>query len=119
MHIFLQVPTADWFTHSTSPSSTSMPPSESTATEFSIDVSVTKDADEDNSLDRWDDSTAKDIKDEVLIKNDVNDELAMDGGGRIYELDDPEEVTSENMWERTEVLAGKDTYIFIVPICLV
>uniref|UniRef100_A0A3B4UVC5 Syndecan n=1 Tax=Seriola dumerili TaxID=41447 RepID=A0A3B4UVC5_SERDU len=71
--------TADWFLKSTSPSSTSIPPTETTATEFSIDISVTKDTDENNILDRWDVLTSKDSEGEV---------------------------TSENMWERTEVLAA-------------
>ncbi|XP_033836293.1 syndecan-2-like [Periophthalmus magnuspinnatus] len=39
-----------------------------------------------------------DVQNEILIK---------DGrGGRIYEMDSPKEVTSENMWERTDVLAA-------------
>ncbi|XP_067458136.1 syndecan-2-like [Thunnus thynnus] len=96
-------PTADSFTHDTSPSSTSMPSSEATATEFSIDTSVTKDADED----RLDDPAAKDIEDKVLIQKDVNDVNAKDGrDSRTYVVDSPEEVTSENTWERTEVLAA-------------
>lgn len=110
MHIFLQVarigPTADWFTQSTSVSSTSMPPTETTT-----DISVTKDTDKDNNLDRWDVSTPKDIDNKVQTEEAENEILAKDGrGSRIYEMDSPKEVTSENMWERTEVLAGKNRF---------
>lgn len=110
MHIFLQVagigPTADWFTHRTSLSPTSMPPSETT--KFSIDISVAKDTDEDNSLDEKDVPTPKNSGDEVQIKEVENEILAEDGrGSRMYEMDPPDKVTSENLWERTEVLAGK------------
>lgn len=88
-----------------------MPPSETTATKFGIDISVTQDADEDNSLDKWDVSTPKDSGDEVLIKDIDNEVLGTDGrGSRMYEMDSPKEVTSENLWERTEVLAGKDRF---------
>ncbi|XP_070692062.1 syndecan-2-like [Pempheris klunzingeri] len=93
-------PTADWFTQSTSPS-------ETTATEFGIDISATKDADEDNSLDWWDVSTPKDSGVNIQIQEIDNEIVAEDGrGSRIYEMDSPEEVTSENLWERTEVLAA-------------
>uniref|UniRef100_A0A8C6UEH1 Syndecan n=1 Tax=Neogobius melanostomus TaxID=47308 RepID=A0A8C6UEH1_9GOBI len=54
--------------------------------------------------------------DETVIKSDfdiletgVQDEVeTRDGrsGGRIYEMDTPKEVTSENLWERTDVLAA-------------
>lgn len=95
-------PTADFFTESTSLSSTSMPPSETTASKFS----VTKDTEEDNSLDKWDVSTPKDSED-VQIVDFENEILAENGrGDRIYDVDSPEEVTSENLWERTEVLAA-------------
>ncbi|XP_044063876.1 syndecan-2-like isoform X2 [Siniperca chuatsi] len=99
-------PTADWFTQSTSLRSTSKPPSETTATTFGKDISVTKDTDKDKSLDRWDVPTPKDSGDEVPIKKGENDVLAKDGrGSRIYEMDSTKEMTSENLWERTEVLA--------------
>ncbi|XP_073342176.1 uncharacterized protein [Pagrus major] len=95
-------PTADWFTQST----TLMPPSETTQTKFSIDISTTKETDEDNSLDMWDVSTTKNIGDEDS-KVDKNENVGKDGrGSRIYEIEPPEEVTSENLWERTEVLAA-------------
>ncbi|GAA6226879.1 syndecan-2-like [Lates japonicus] len=80
-------PTADWFTESTSTSST-----------------TAEDTDEDNSLGRWDTTTSSDNGEEILMEED-NDILARNQG-RIYEMDSPEEVTSENLWERTEVLAA-------------
>ncbi|TDH12064.1 hypothetical protein EPR50_G00067040 [Perca flavescens] len=94
--------TADWFTES----STSKPPSETTATKFGIDITVINDIVEDNSQDRWNVSTPKNHEDEVLIADRENDLKATNGKGRIYEMDSPAEVTSENMWERTEVLAA-------------
>lgn len=53
--------------------------------------------------------------DDTLRRNDfdipqtgVQNEIHTNGrsGGRIYEIDTPKEVTSENLWERTEVLAA-------------
>nr|XP_020464142.1 syndecan-2-like isoform X2 [Monopterus albus] len=86
-------PTADLFTESTTLSSTSA-------------TSVTKESDEDNSLERWNVSTPKDSGDESLTKEPDNEiVLKDDRGGRLYNMDSPEEVTSENIWERTEVLA--------------
>lgn len=82
-------PTADFFT-----SSTSMSPSETTAT---------KDTEEDNSLDRWDVSATKNSEDVQIVE--FNNEI-MAENGRIYEVESPEEVTSENLWEKTEVLAA-------------
>lgn len=112
MHLFLQVPgKTDSFTPSTTLSSTSAPPSETTTTTFGVDISVTKDTNKDNSLDRWDVSTPKQPEEEVQMKEAENEILAKDGrGSRRYEIDPPEEVTSENLWERTEVLAGKDRF---------
>ncbi|XP_068426804.1 syndecan-2-B-like [Clinocottus analis] len=93
-------PTADWFTQS--PSST--PPSETTATTFGTDVTVSDHTDEDNSLHRWDVATTQNNGADVHFENEI---LPKNGrGSRIYEIDSPEEVTSENMWERTEVLAA-------------
>ncbi|CAK6967569.1 syndecan-2-like [Scomber scombrus] len=96
--------TADsWFIHGAIPSSTSPPSSETMTTEISIDISVTKDADKDNDLD---DSTDK-VTEEDVIRQNVNEVLAVDDrGSRAYDAVDPEQVTSENMWERTEVLAA-------------
>lgn len=108
MYIFLQVPggTADsWFIHTTSFPSTSPPSSESTATELSIDITVTKDADKDSNLDH----STDEIENEI-VKEDVNEVLTINDRGRKYDLADPEQVTSENMWERTEVLAGEDRF---------
>lgn len=109
--MFLQArsiePTADnWITHKTSLSSTTSHPTEITT--LNRVVSVTKETNEDNSLDRWDVPTPKTSGDEVVISEiDDNEILAKDGrGSRLHELS-PEEVTSENLWERTEVLAGK------------
>ncbi|XP_070822604.1 syndecan-2-like [Chaetodon trifascialis] len=90
----------DLITPSTSPSSTSMAPSETTATTVSVDISVTKDTDKDNSLDRWDVSTPKHSIEEVVQEKENS------LGSRLFELDSPKEVTSENLWERTEVLAA-------------
>ncbi|XP_035862179.1 syndecan-2-like isoform X1 [Sander lucioperca] len=94
--------TADWFAQS----STSKPPRETTATKFGIDIAVINDTVEDNSLDRWDVSTPKNREDKVRIAVAENDLKATNDQGRIYEMDSPAEVTSENMWERTEVLAA-------------
>lgn len=96
MHVFLQVagvgPTADGL----SPSSES--PSETTET------GEGKGKDED----RWDATTPKDTIDEVPVVPVDNEILAKDGrGSELYKVDSPKEVTSENTWERTDVLAGK------------
>ncbi|XP_069549354.1 syndecan-2-like [Brachyistius frenatus] len=97
-------PTVDWFTQSTSPSSTNMPPNGTTAGEFSMDITVTEYTDEDNSVDRW---NVAPTKEDVLIKRVENEILAKGGrGSRLHELHSPEEWTSENLWERTEVLAA-------------
>uniref|UniRef100_UPI0037E9592F syndecan-2-like n=1 Tax=Semicossyphus pulcher TaxID=241346 RepID=UPI0037E9592F len=98
--------TADWFTESTTPSSTTIPPSDTTTAKFGLDTTVSH-SHEDNSLDRWGVSKTKGKEDEVLIKEEDNEIVAKDArGGRIYDLESPEEVTSENLWERTEVLAA-------------
>lgn len=84
-----------------------MPPSETT--KVSIDISVAKEADEDNRLDRIDVTETKSSGDEVQIKED---DVLLEGGrdSRIYDVDSPKEVTSENLWERTEVLAGEAVF---------
>ncbi|XP_034083619.1 syndecan-2-B-like [Gymnodraco acuticeps] len=98
-------PTADWFTQMTS--STNMPTTKNTDTEFGMDITVIKDISEDNSLDSLDDSATKNRDDEVLIGQDENEIVPNNGrGSRMYDMEAPEEVTSENMWERTEVLAA-------------
>ncbi|XP_037640611.1 syndecan-2-like [Sebastes umbrosus] len=100
-------PTTDWFTQSTSPNAPSMPPSETNATKFSIDITVIKDADEDNSLQTLDVSTPKNPGNKIMYE-EVDNELGTgnERNSRMYDQDTPEEVTSENMWERTEVLAA-------------
>ncbi|XP_056142609.1 syndecan-2-like isoform X2 [Lampris incognitus] len=80
-------PTVDWFIFNTSPSSSSIPPIETTTAWYSIDGSPTKDSAED-----------------VLVKKGVQVKDGKDD--QTYTLDVPEEVTSENLWERTEVLAA-------------
>ncbi|XP_026149907.1 syndecan-2-like [Mastacembelus armatus] len=83
-------PTADWFTESTSP----------------ISTSINEDS-EDNSLTRWDISTPKDTKEGVSLEELDNEIIPSDDrGSRRYSMDFPEEVTSENVWERTGVLAA-------------
>ncbi|XP_071325452.1 syndecan-2-A-like isoform X2 [Trachinotus anak] len=101
-----KVPTADWFMKSTSTSSTNMPPRETTAAESSTEKSVTKDTDEDNSLDTWGVPTSNDSEEKVLIQEELDNDIMANGRERIFEIDSPEEVTSENLWERTEVLAA-------------
>lgn len=98
-------PTADWFTHKTT-MTRSMPPSETTRVSV-----VNKDREEDNSLDEKDVPTSTTIEDVDLTKKNDNEIVPVDGrGSRIYNMGKPEEVTSENLWERTEVLAGKDEF---------
>ncbi|AWO96875.1 putative syndecan-2-like [Scophthalmus maximus] len=99
-------PIFDRFTERPSPSSPNVPPSETTTAKFSIDISVTKDTDEDNSLDRWGISTPKDEGENFLGKEELGNEIRTNGQSRINDMDSPEEVTSENLWERTEVLAA-------------
>lgn len=83
-----------------------MPPGDADTTP--VDASVNKETDEDNSLDRWDNPTPKNSEEDVQLTDVENEIVALDGrGSRIYELGSPGEVTSENVWERTEVLAGK------------
>lgn len=97
-------PAGDGFVSRTSPSS--LPPAETTR--FSTDVIVPKETDGDNSLDRWQRPTTKDNGDQYeIIENEI-----VPGNGRGSRIYDgrPEEVTSENLWERTEVLAGKSGF---------
>lgn len=104
-HMFFQVatvgPTSDWFTQGTSPSS--MPPT------FSTDFTLPTATSEDNSLDRWERPTSKDKGDQhEIIENEIVPNVGR--GSRIYDMERSEEVTSENLWERTEVLAGKSCF---------
>lgn len=83
-------PTVDRATQATSP----VPPSSSTAMDNRVESGI----------------------DETVIRNDfdipetgIENEIQIrDGrsGGMIYDIDTPKEVTSENLWERTEVLAA-------------
>ncbi|XP_029361176.1 syndecan-2-like isoform X2 [Echeneis naucrates] len=98
-------PTDDWIVKTTIPSSTSMPPSKTTTVGFSSDVSVTKDTSEDTTLDKLGVSTSKD-KEMVLAEENFGNAAEANGQGRIYEMDSPKEVSSENLWKRTEVLAA-------------
>lgn len=109
MCVFFQVATVDpageRFVRRTSPSS---PPPTKT-TRFSTDVIVPKETDGDNSLDRWQRPTSKDNGDQYeIIENEIVPGVGR--GSRIYDNGRPEEVTSENLWERTEVLAGKSHF---------
>lgn len=106
MHVFFQVvtvgPAADRFTPST------MSPFETTR--FSTDIIAPKETDGDNSLDRWERTTSKanDNRYEI-IENEI---VYRDGrGSRMYDKGHADEVTSENLWERTEVLAGKSKFL--------
>lgn len=110
-------PTADWFSHTTDRSYTSSSPSESTSNKVIIDIIVPEDAkdiilteDTQNAV------IVKEAGNEVLTKEGRDDALAKGGhGGKLSHVDSPEEVTSENLWERTEVLAGKEGASLCVP----
>lgn len=116
MNILLQDanigPTADWFTHRTTMTH-STPPSETTR--VSVDD---KGSEEDNSLDEKDVPTSTTIEDVNLNENE-NEIVPIDGrGSRFHNMGKPEEVTSENLWERTEVLAGKDEFQQFLAACI-
>ncbi|XP_034553017.1 syndecan-2-like [Notolabrus celidotus] len=99
-------PTADFSTLNTSPSPTSTPLRDTTSTKLGIEISVSTDAG-DNSLDNLDVSSPKGSEDVDKTKEEDNEIVAKDGrGSRMYDMDAAEEVSSENMWERTEVLAA-------------
>lgn len=97
-------PTADWFT-STLPSET---------TKFG-----TKDSEEDNSLDERDLTTAKTNRDEFEEK-EINNEILNEygRGSRMIDTEPSTDVTSENLWERTEVLAGKAALLLSFAVSL-
>ncbi|XP_062255481.1 syndecan-2-like [Platichthys flesus] len=93
----------DYSTDHIAPSASNKPPIETTTTEFSIDISVTKE--EDNSLDTtWD--IFQEGSENILSKVEDDNEIRAAGRGTSNELPAPEEVTSENLWERTDVLAA-------------
>ncbi|XP_074538651.1 uncharacterized protein LOC141800148 [Halichoeres trimaculatus] len=99
-------PTADLSTQNTSPSSTTTLIRDTTSTTLGIEISVSTST-EDNSLDDFDVSTTKGSGGEVLIEKEDNEIVVKDGrGSRRYNMDSAEEVTSENLWERTDVLAA-------------
>ncbi|KAM6909696.1 uncharacterized protein FYW49_011712 [Xenentodon cancila] len=87
-------PTSVIQSHSSGPSNE---PLDEATTQF-MDISVSKN---DNTVDDWNDETSKDLT------NEVEKDIIADGGrgGRLHKAN-PQEVTSENMWERTEVLAA-------------
>ncbi|XP_061676949.1 syndecan-2-like [Syngnathoides biaculeatus] len=97
--------TPDWFTQAPSPRSTS-------------EGKDGKEADEDNSLDRWDDpsSAPKDGGDKVAHEVETN-EIVVSRGSRMF--DSPDDVTSESMWERTEVLAAVIACVVVGLLCAV
>lgn len=91
---------ADWFTESPSSTSVSVPFDETKTTTSTID-SVTQDENEIMIKNNFDEISTVDVQNEVL---------ATDGrSGRRPDVDSPDRVISENLWERTEVLAGKET----------
>lgn len=87
-------PTADWFT-STLPSET---------TKFG-----SEDSEEYNSLDERDFTTAKTNQEDFMKEKDFSNEILNEygRGSRMINTESSTDVTSENLWERTEVLAGK------------
>nr|QGU21440.1 syndecan 2 [Hippocampus abdominalis] len=95
-------PTADWSTHAPSPSSTSM------------DI---KETPEDNSLDRWDDSSATKDGGDKDTSEVLTNEILVSQGSRMF--DSPDDVTSESMWERTEVLAAVIACVVVGLLCAI
>lgn len=101
--VFLQgtnvEPTADWFTQEpTRPSQTS-----STAARKVDEV-------ENNSLDEGTVAPTTEAEDVLPTGELENEIVASDGRGRMHGTGRAtgKDVTSENMWERKEVLAGED-----------
>ncbi|XP_077431792.1 uncharacterized protein LOC144057773 [Vanacampus margaritifer] len=98
-------PTADWFTHAPTPSSTS-------------EGKDINEADEDNSLDRWDDSSVtKHGGEEEDTSGVLTNEILLGRGSRLS--DSPDDVTSESMWERTEVLAAVIACVVVGLLCAI
>ncbi|XP_028327426.1 syndecan-2-B-like [Gouania willdenowi] len=92
------IPKAEPTTQKPRPS-TAVTPSRKTTT-----ASVTLEPNADNSLDRW---NVAPTKEEILIKQVDNDiETRAEQGGRLLNMAHEKDVTSENLWERTEVLAA-------------
>lgn len=97
-------PTADWFTEEpTHPAETS------SKTPGSVQEEV-EEVEEDNSLDEGAAAPTPGAEDALPTGDMENEIVAVDGRGRRYNAGRAvgEEVTSENMWERQEVLAGED-----------
>lgn len=95
-------PTADWFTEE---------PTQPTQTSRTTPGTV-EEVDENNSLDEGVAAPTVEAED-VLPTGDLENEIVAVGGrgrGWIHTLGRAigDEVTSENMWERQEVLAGED-----------
>ena len=61
------------------------------------------------------------LEDEVILYEDRDDLFNQASPRDRIQVDAPEEVTSENMWQRTEVLAGKDglhrhVHVYVVAV---
>ncbi|XP_077383583.1 uncharacterized protein LOC144022556 [Festucalex cinctus] len=97
-------PTADWFTHAPTPSSTSV-------------TKDMKESDEDNSLDRWDDSSITKHGGDEDTSGVLTNEIVVGRGSRLS--DSPDDVTSESMWERTEVLAAVIACVVVGLLCAI
>ncbi|XP_061748837.1 syndecan-2-like [Nerophis ophidion] len=95
---------ADSVTHSPSLSTTSEPDSP-------------KEAEEDNSLDRWDSSSKTKVKDNKDNNGVLTNEIPDSHGSRVYYS--PDDVTSESMWERTEVLAAVIACVVVGLLCAI
>ncbi|CAN9514017.1 unnamed protein product [Ophioblennius macclurei] len=100
------VPTADSFTPKKIPApvSTVMTPKETTGGDIIVDILVTDEPDVDNSLERFNVATTKKDGPIKEMDNEIDSKSRRRGG--IYDAISPEQVTSENLWERTEVLAA-------------
>ncbi|XP_072250705.1 syndecan-2-B-like [Leuresthes tenuis] len=97
-------PTSNGVFDMSSPDPSNVPLTETTAAEFSTDIPVTKYAGEDERLDTWNGVTPKEEVLSEVVKNEVF--ANVDRDSKFHEIGTHEEVTSENMWERTEVLAA-------------
>ncbi|XP_034031098.1 syndecan-2-like isoform X2 [Thalassophryne amazonica] len=98
--------TSDWFTESTSTTPISL--TEITTTKLSTVVSVTKGVGNDVVTEgRVDDTTTENVGNGDVISK-VKDDVLAEGGrsSRLDEKTTSEEVTSENLWERIDVLAA-------------
>ncbi|KAM8825962.1 uncharacterized protein ACB058_019416 [Synchiropus picturatus] len=105
-------PTADGSKNK--PVTPSMSPRGSTtiSMDISMDISIADEV-EDNSLDRWDNPKDKEKKKDVQ-KPEEDNEIMPNGAKRSFE-----DVTSESMWERTEVLAAVIACVVVGCICAI